>query len=348
METLVSVVILNWNGKKLLAQFLPSIVKYTSYENVEIVVADNGSTDDSIPFIQDNFPQIKIIDNQSNFGFAGGYNKALATIESKYFLLLNSDVEVSEHWLPPLIEAMEEDATIFACQPKIKAFHNKEQFEYAGAAGGFIDSLGFPFCRGRMLDYCENDVGQYNQASEIFWASGACFVVKADIFKAIGGFDTDFFAHMEEIDLCWRAKNLGYKITYSPYSTVFHVGGGTLQKTNSKKTYLNFYNNSVMVLKNENTLPYLLTYIPRRFIYFAAFLQFLIKGEFQNAKAVFMANFNFLWHLPKWIKAKNKQKISIEKYRINPPNLAGKYSFSIIFQHKILGKQKYSELKQVI
>jgi GT2 family glycosyltransferase len=264
MEKLVSIVILNWNGKSLLEQFLPSVTKFSDIDNVEIVLADNGSTDKSIQFVKANYPQIKIIDNKGNFGFAGGYNKSLENLQSKYFILLNSDVELSANWLPPLIAEMESDDTIFACQPKLLAFNEKTHFEYAGAAGGFIDVLGYPFCRGRIMDYCEKDEGQYDSHCEIFWASGACMMVRADLFKKAGGFDTDFFAHMEEIDLCWRMKNLGYKITFVPNSVVYHVGAGTLKKSSPRKTYLNFYNNRVMVLKNQNLFPFIIVLSPTR------------------------------------------------------------------------------------
>ena len=345
MEKLVSIVILNWNGKSLLEQFLPSVTKFSDIDNVEIVLADNGSTDKSIQFVKANYPQIKIIDNKGNFGFAGGYNKSLENLQSKYFVLLNSDVELSANWLPPLIAEMESDDTIFACQPKLLAYNEKTHFEYAGAAGGFIDVLGYPFCRGRIMDYCEKDEGQYDSHCEIFWASGACMMVRADLFKKSGGFDTDFFAHMEEIDLCWRMKNLGYKITFVPNSVVYHVGAGTLKKSSPRKTYLNFYNNRVMVLKNQNLFPFILFYLPREVLYFVAMLQFLLLGKFGDAKAVFKAGFDFIFHLFKWIKKRKSIKKENEQLRIDKTNTLGLYNLSIVYQFFILKNKTFKKLK---
>ena len=345
MEKLVSIVVLNWNGKSFLAQFLPSIIQYSSLENVEIVLADNGSTDDSIEFVKTNYPQVRIVNNKGNFGFAGGYNKALKHLSSKYFVLLNSDVELSANWLPPLIDEMESDESIFACQPKMRAFYHKNYFEYAGAAGGFLDIFGYPFCRGRIMDVCEIDEGQYDTKSEIFWASGACMMVRAELFQKVAGFDEDFFAHMEEIDLCWRMKNLGYKITYVPNSMVFHVGGGTLQKSNPKKTYLNFYNNRAMMIKNQALLPFILGYIPREVLYFLAMVQFLFKGKWEDAKAIFNSGFYFSIHMLKWIEKRNKLKKQNEQFRISEPNTLGLYKLSIVYQYFICKKNKFTKLK---
>ena len=242
------IVILNWNGRKHLERFLPILVENTP--EVGIVIADNGSTDDSLIFIKDRFPQIEIITMERNFGFAEGYNRALKQVEADYFLLLNSDVEVPAGWIVPLIETLDTHPEVAAVSPKIRSFAEPERFEYAGAAGGFIDCLGYPFCRGRILDSIETDEGQHDDAREVFWASGACMLVRSEVFRLLDGFDADFFAHMEEIDFCWRAQLAGYKIRVEPRSMVFHVGGGTLPNDNPQKIYLNFRNNLCMLFKN--------------------------------------------------------------------------------------------------
>ena len=246
----VAIVILNWNGTKLLEQFLPSVIQNSQEEDVEIIVADNHSSDDSVAFLQKNFPQVKIIQLDENYGFAKGYNMALQEVEADYYILLNSDVEVSSGWIEPLISLMEEDPSIAAVQPKVLSWHKKEEFEYAGAAGGFIDKLGFPFCRGRILNVMEKDEGQYDQVTNVFWATGACMAVRASYFHKAGGFDSDFWAHMEEIDLCWRLKNMGFRIQYTPFSKVYHLGGGTLSYDNPQKLYLNFRNSLWLLYKN--------------------------------------------------------------------------------------------------
>src|SRR5665213_1345257 len=248
--TKVAVVILNWNGRKFLEQFIPSVEKNNPNFS-ELIVADNASTDDSIEWLQNNFPKIKRIRLKNNGGFAKGYNDALEKIDAEYYVLLNSDVEVTQNWLEPIIKMMDADQNIGACQPKIRAFNDKEKFEYAGAAGGFIDKWGYPFCRGRIFDTYEIDEQQYNDSCEVFWATGACLFVRASAWKEVGGFDEDFFAHMEEIDLCWRMRNRGWKVMYCGESTVFHVGAGTLSKQNPKKTFLNFRNNLVLLAKNH-------------------------------------------------------------------------------------------------
>lgn len=244
-----AVVILNWNGKNYLQQFLPSVMQST-YPDLQVIVADNASTDDSISFLQNNYPQIKIITNKTNEGFASGYNTALKQVQADYFILLNSDIEVTPRWIEPVITLMEGDRTIAACQPKLLAFHNKKQFEYAGASGGWIDDYGYPFSRGRVFDVCEDDNGQYDDVQPVFWASGAAFFVRANVFNEMKGFDAFFFAHQEEIDLCWRMQLSGYKIYVCPQSVVYHVGGGTLHKSNPKKVYLNYRNNLIMLYKN--------------------------------------------------------------------------------------------------
>ena len=245
----VAVVILSWNGRKFLEQFLPPLLK-TTYSNVSFYVADNASTDDTIKFVSENFPAVKVIQIKKNYGFAEGYNIALKEVESDYYVLLNQDVEVIPNWIEPMVKLMENDLKIAACQPKMLEFHNKNLFEYAGAAGGFLDKHIYAFCRGRFFKTTEKDVEQYNSASEIVWASGACMFIRSRLFHSIGGLDGDFFAHFEEIDLCWRLKNAGYAIMYCPDSVIYHVGGGSLPQGNPRKTFLNYRNNMSTLVKN--------------------------------------------------------------------------------------------------
>jgi GT2 family glycosyltransferase len=247
----VAVVILNWNGKQYLQQFLPSVIQST-YTNIEIIVADNASTDQSLELLEREFPNVKVIRFGENFGFAKGYNEALRQVDSDYYVLLNSDVLVEPGWLEPMVALLEKDKKYAACQPKLLAFHDKSLFEYAGGAGGWIDILGYPFARGRLFDHCEKDNGQYQEIEEIFWASGAALMIKSEVFHKVGGFDPFFFAHQEEIDLCWRIHNIGYKIFACPQAVVYHVGGGTLPQGNTRKTFLNFRNNLIMLSKNLN------------------------------------------------------------------------------------------------
>jgi len=246
----VSIVILNWNGKKYLQQFLPHLNQHTDLPGVEIVIADNASTDGSIAFLENEYPEIRLIRFDRNYGFSGGYNLALKQLDSTYFLLLNSDVEVTPGWLHPLLDLMEKNKQAAVCTPKIKDYHRRTYFEYAGAAGGYIDRYGFTFCRGRIFDHLEEDRGQYDNPAEIFWASGACLLVRAELFRAAGGLDERFFAHMEEIDLCWRLKRMGYEIHCEPRSTVYHVGGGALPQGNPLKTFYNYRNNLLLLFKN--------------------------------------------------------------------------------------------------
>ena len=245
----IAVVILNWNGRKFLQEFLPSVEK-TTYANMELVIADNGSTDDSLEFISQQYPKIRVIKMSKNLGFAKGYNEALKQVESDYYVLLNSDVEVSPGWLEPMASLLESDPSIAACQPKILSFHTRDLFEYAGGAGGWLDKYGYPFAKGRIFDICEKDHGQYDQQEPIFWASGAALFIRSSVFKNVKGFDEYFFAHQEEIDLCWRIQLAGHKIYSCPQSVVYHVGGGTLPRGNTLKTYLNFRNNLIMLSKN--------------------------------------------------------------------------------------------------
>ena len=287
----IAVVILNWNGAKLLEQFLPSVVAFS--EEATIYVADNASTDASIQVIQTRFPSVKIIQNSGNFGFAKGYNEALQLVEEPFYALVNSDIEVTENWLVPIIEMFENESETAIIQPKILDFKKKTHFEYAGAAGGFIDKFGYPFCRGRIFETIEADKNQYDDEIPIFWASGACFFIRKEVFRKLNGFDPDFFAHQEEIDLCWRAFNLGFQTKFTYKSTVYHVGGATLQQSNPKKTFLNFRNSLLMLVKNlpKNQL------FPILFIRLCldglAGIQFLVKGNFSHFFAIIKAHFAF-------------------------------------------------------
>lgn len=319
LDKKIAVVILNWNGKSFLEQFLPSVVKFST--NAQVIVADNNSTDDSITFLQTNYPKIDIIQLDKNYGFAGGYNKALNQIDSEYYVLLNSDVEVTENWLTPMVELLDNDQSIVACQPKIKAYHNKTHFEYAGASGGFMDKYGYPFCRGRIFDNLEEDKGQYDNVTEVFWASGACLFIRSKEYHEIGGLDEFFFAHMEEIDLCWRLKNQGYKIMVCPSSIVYHVGGGTLNKVKPQKTFLNFRNSLLTLHKNlpkEKRLSIILT---RLCLDSIAGAKFLVSGKPNHTWAIVRSHFSFYGAI-----SQNKLKQKLPKN----PNLTGIINKSIV------------------
>lgn len=287
----IAVVILNWNGVKLLEQFLPSVIQFSP--EATIYVADNASTDSSITFVEANFPTVKIVKNAGNYGFAKGYNEALQHIDSEIYALVNSDIEVTENWLTPILETFENEPKTAIIQPKLLDFKNKDYFEYAGAAGGFIDKYGYPYCRGRIFETIEKDIGQYNDAREITWASGACFFIRSKVYHELKGFDDDFFAHQEEIDLCWRAKNKGYVIKYNPKSVVYHVGGATLQQGNPKKTFLNFRNSLLMLVKNlpkEKLIPVLFI---RLILDGIAGVHFIFQGKFSHCVAILKAHFAF-------------------------------------------------------
>jgi GT2 family glycosyltransferase len=329
-----AVVILNWNGKNFLEKFLPSVLKH-SLGHADVIVADNASTDYSVEYLKSTFPEVKIIQNPMNGGFAKGYNDALAQVEAEYYILLNSDIEVTENWIQPVIEILESNQDVIACQPTIRSFHQPEKFEYAGAAGGFIDAYGYPFCRGRIFQNLEDDFGQYNEPMEVFWATGACLFVKADKFRELGGFDADFFAHMEEIDFCWRARHAGYKIMVCPDSKVFHVGGGTLPKQSSFKTYLNMRNNISMLYKNlppQRLLPVLLL---RLVLDGVAAFKFLADGGFADFWAVVRAHMSFYRRFGDHNK---KRKL------IRHKNVACIYQRNIVIDHFLLGKKKFSDL----
>ena len=287
----VAVVILNWNGKQLLEQFLPSVVQYS--KEATVYVADNASTDDSVAFVKEQFPEVAVVINATNTGYAGGYNEALQHIEADVYALVNSDIEVTENWLQPIIKTFQEEPTTAIIQPKILDYKNKAYFEYAGAAGGFIDQYGYPFCRGRIFDTLEKDLGQYDSNQEIFWASGACFFIRSSVYKELKGFDTSFFAHQEEIDLCWRAINKGHTIKYLFESKVYHVGGATLQQGNPKKTELNFRNSLLMLTKNLPKKVLFRVLFIRMVLDGIAGIKFLLEGQPKHLVAVLKAHFSF-------------------------------------------------------
>lgn len=334
----VAVVILNWNGKNFLERFLPNVIKYSN--NASIYVADNQSTDQSVEFVKSTYSQVSVIVNSSNNGYAGGYNEALKHINAEYYVLLNSDVEVTENWIEPIIQLMDKDKNIAACQPKILDFNQKNKFEYAGAAGGYIDKYGYPFCRGRIFNVLEEDKQQYNDAKEVFWATGACMFVRAESFWKVNGFDTDYFAHMEEIDVCWRMKNLGYKIFVEPKSVVYHVGGGTLNKLSPKKTFLNFRNNLITYTKNAspNFLAFKIFY--RMVLDGVAALKFLVEGHGLHFTAVIKAHFSFYGQLSSTLKKRHKMK-QLEGFKHTSNSI---YPHNIVVAHFLKSKKQYSEL----
>ncbi len=331
----VAIVILNWNGQKMLEKFLPFLFLST-YNNYSIIVADNGSTDNSIHFLEEFYPQIQILKFEVNKGFAKGYNHALASVISEYYVLLNNDVEVEPGWIEPIIQLMQSDRMIAACQPKVLSHNDKSTFEYAGACGGWIDGYGYPFARGRIFDVCETDNGQYDSPQQIFWATGACLFVRSDAFHSTGGFDEHFFAHQEEIDLCWRFQLLGYKIFAQPASVVYHVGGGTLPMGDKRKIYLNFRNNLIMLTKN---LPFAVALwkIPFRLILDEIFaFKALLSGNVKTFATVFKAHYHYLkWLLLKKNKTKPKNRAA---------NLQGVYNGSVIWQYFVNKKKTFSEI----
>ncbi len=305
-----AIVILNWNGEKYLRKFLPSVCTHSQRDDTLIVLADNGSSDNSVEYIQHNFPQVECILLGKNYGFTGGYNKALAQIDANYYVLLNSDVEVSAHWLEPIIQMMDADNNIAAAMPKILSFSDKTQFEYAGASGGFIDKFGYPFCRGRIISELEKDRGQYDDIRDIFWASGAAMFVRADLYRKFKGLDEDFFAHMEEIDLCWRLKNAGYRIVVNPESIVFHVGGGTLSNNNPKKLFFNYRNNLFLLLKNLPKNKVFPVIFVRLILDILSGAAYLITFKFKFFIAVIKAHFAFYKAIGKNLKKREEQKKS--------------------------------------
>jgi len=327
----LAIVILNWNGKKLLEQFLPSVIQHS--KNADIYVADNASTDDSIAFIKSNYPTITVIQNKENGGYAKGYNDALTAVEADVFCLLNNDIEVTQNWLNPIVNAFKKGTNTAIIQPKLLDYNNKDCFEYAGAAGGFIDKYGYPYCRGRVFNTIEKDLGQYNDIAEIFWASGACLFIKSDLFKKLNGFDELYFAHMEEIDLCWRAKNLGYAIQYVGSSEIYHVGGATLENSNPKKTFLNFRNSLFTLTKNAD--GFILGKIFVRLILDGiAAIKFLIEFKPKHTLAILNAHFSYYYHLNQVLTQRKSIKNRIKYYSRT----------SIVFDYFVNRKTEYKSL----
>lgn len=333
---IVAIVILNWNGKGFLQKFLPSVLAST-YPNKKIIVADNASTDDSLQFLQQYFPEIEIIKNTTNEGFAKGYNTALKQVDADYYVLLNSDVEVTPNWIEPIIELMQSDDSIAACQPKLLAYDNKNMFEYAGASGGWVDFLGYPFMRGRVFDTCEIDEGQYNTAQQCFWASGAALFVRTSIYNDLKGLDEYFFAHQEEIDFCWRAQLKGYKIFVQPKSVVYHVGGGTLQKGSNRKTFLNFRNNLIMLYKNL-PLAKIIWVLPFRFFLDAVTAyKNLFSGDIGYFSAIIKAHMHFF----KWLFVGQKLSIFVKEKKMP---LVGKLDKSVVWSYFIKKQKTFKEI----
>lgn len=333
-----AIVILNWNGVKMLTRFLPNVLDYSRNEAV-VYVADNASTDNSLEVLKHHFPEVRLVVLDKNYGFADGYNRALEQIEAEYYVLLNSDVEVSHHWLTPLTEFMDNNPDVAACQPKLLSETDRDAFEYAGACGGFIDRYGYPFCRGRIFDTVENDNGQYDYETEILWATGACMMIRAADFRQAGGFDARFFAHSEEIDLCWRLRLMGRKIFCVPDSYVYHIGGGTLPKNNPMKTYLNFRNNLTMLYKNlpdDELRPVMRM---RALLDYVAAIQALVSGRPGDFKAIVNGRKAF----KAWLTEYRKIREEIQgKRTVN--DVSGIYKRSILWQYYAKGHKKYSEL----
>lgn len=334
----VAVVILNYNGKKFLEKFLPIVVKYSAGHT--IIVGDNGSTDDSVSWLQEHFPEVRIIKLPQNEGFSKGYNLVLDKVDAEYYVLLNSDVEVTENWIEPVIDLFEKEPSIVACQPKILSYYDKTSFEYAGAAGGFIDKYGYPFCRGRIFNTLEKDEGQYDDTREIFWATGACLFIRSSIYHQFKGFDDHFFAHMEEIDLCWRLNRAGFKVYYTHKSKVYHVGGGTLPKTNPRKTFLNFRNSLLMINKNLPLKQKREIILRKALIDSIAALKFLLTGNFGDFYAILKAYrhyFTISENEFKYIKLENRGKTSGENLNI--------FKGSVVVAYYLHGKKTFKNLR---
>ncbi|PSR57148.1 dTDP-Rha--alpha-D-GlcNAc-pyrophosphate polyprenol alpha-3-L-rhamnosyltransferase [Adhaeribacter arboris] len=330
-------VLLNWNGQKFLAQFLPSVTANSIGHLIYVV--DNHSTDNSVAYLQENYPQIKLIQHHQNLGFCEGYNQALRQIRADYYVLLNSDVEVTAGWLDPLITLMESDATIAACQPKLKSYQQRDYLEYAGAGGGLLDRFGYPFCRGRLFNSLEKDEGQYNDILLVFWATGACMFVRAATYHQMKGLEPAFFAHMEEIDLCWRFQNKGYKVMYCGQSEVYHVGGGTLPASNPRKTFLNFRNGLALLYKNFPARGFYSTLFTRLVLDWIAALKFLLSGHPADSWAVLKA------HRAVWQNRSYWRQKRAEQFGLDLPNLSGWFNGSIVWEYFIRRKKSYRELK---
>lgn len=335
----IAVVILNWNGIQFLKDYLPSVVNCSNSNISDVIVADNGSTDASVTFLKSTFPTVNVIQLDKNYGFAEGYNQAIKQLDYEYVLLLNSDVKVTEGWLEPLLQRLEQNPSIAACTPKLRAVNEPEKFEYAGAAGGFIDILGYAFCRGRIFDSVEVDEGQYDDACRVFWGTGAALLVKTSIFNKAGGLDGRFFAHMEEIDLCWRFWRMGFEVWYEPQSTVYHFGGGTLSQGNPHKTYLNYRNSLMMLLKNLRKRE-LIWILPLRMILDGvSAAKYLLANNFGDFWAVFKAHVSFYSLIPYTIAF--RRRIKTVKFKTSSISYKG----SIVWQYFAKGKKKYSDLK---
>jgi hypothetical protein len=336
----VAVVILNWNGKRYLEQFLPSVLT-TTYPAYRLIVADNASTDDSLLFLAEQYPQIEILRLPVNYGFARGYNEALRGVEADYYLLLNSDVEVTPGWIEPMVELLEQEPRAAACQPKIRAWRNRDLFEYAGAAGGWLDAYGYPFARGRVFDVCEADTGQYDTVAEVFWASGAALLIRSSVYRSLGGFDDYFFAHQEEIDLCWRVQRAGFRVFCHPQSLVFHVGGGTLPRGNSRKTFLNFRNNLIMLAKN---LPRSEKWwkIPARLaLDEVSAVKGLVSGDAGYFWAIVKAHHAFLY----WLLIGRRKGPALPR---STKRLEGYYRGNVVWDHFVKGRTRFSEIMESV
>ncbi|MDB2571938.1 glycosyltransferase family 2 protein [Polaribacter sp.] len=329
-----AIVILNWNGEKLLEQFLPSIVNFSANEAV-IYVADNASTDASIAFVKEFFPAVNIVENVLNGGYAKGYNNALQSIEADIYCLINSDVAVTKNWLPPILEVFKKEKNTAIIQPKILDFKNQKKFEYAGAGGGFIDFFGYPYCRGRIFNNLEVDNHQFNDVTDIFWASGACFFIRANVYHQLNGFDEDYFAHQEEIDLCWRTQNISLAVKYVGTSTVYHVGGATLQETNPHKTYLNFRNSLLNIVKNVPKKWFLFLIFFRLLLDGIAGLKFLIELRPIHTFAILKAHLSFYRNFFKFLRKRKKLQKKVN-YNIHT---------SIVWQYFIMRRKKFKDLK---
>ncbi len=335
--TRVSVVILNFNGANFLLKFLPTVIRYSA--EAQVIVIDNGSSDESVIVLKSQFPEVRLIGLQDNLGFTGGYNTGLKEIKSEYYVLLNSDVQVTPDWIGPIIDHLDQDPEIAACQPKILSQSAPDAFEYAGAGGGFIDVLGYPFCRGRLFQTLEQDLGQFDDVADVFWASGACLFIRSELFWALGGFDLRFFAHMEEIDLCWRLHRLGYRICYFGKSTVLHLGGGTLHQSNPRKTYLNFKNSLTMLYQNSGPRNLFFKVLGRIGLDLVASIKFLLMDSWGDFKAVLKADFEFISEF-KRNKAIRKDLWHQANYRQIPEI----YPRSIVLDYYLKGKRYFKDL----
>lgn len=336
-----AVVILNWNGSRMLRQFLPSVVRFTEAEGACVYVADNGSTDDSVELLRREFPTVRLILLDANHGFAEGYNLALRQVEADYVVLLNSDVEVTEGWLHPLTDYLDRHPEAVACQPKIRSWHQRNCFEYAGAAGGFIDRYGYPFCRGRLMGRVEEDRGQYDEVIPLFWATGAALCIRLKEYLEVGGLDGRFFAHMEEIDLCWRLRSRGRRIVCIPQSTVYHVGGGTLRKENPHKTFLNFRNNLLMLYKNLPDAELRTVMRVRCLLDYVAAFSFLLKGNVANARAVWQARREFHRMRPLFTSSR---RVNLQS--ATQADIPERSRFSLLVAFYLLGKKRFSQLSR--